>query len=324
MATGPLASLSKSQYEMGNLIYPSDLGSSRKGHWITFQISVPTASAFNKSGSTIVTQTVNGKIASKTAIAGQNQIASVVNGVVQSISNIATNVSSLWKWTVSPGSTKLVDVISLYTPDTFSIAQHAKYSVASLTDALGGMGFAAATAATISSVLEGGTGKGTEVGTSIKGVALEKVLNLSGNPTIVGAGLRTQGLAVNPQMEVIFKEVDFRTYQFDFLFTPKSAAEAQTVREIVKKFKFHAAPEIDEASGRYFIVPSVFNVQLYFQGATNDNVHKFNLSALETVVVDYAPQGWVTHEDGMPVQTRMTLQFKELEIITKPKVLEGY
>ena len=42
-------------------------------------------------------------------------------------------------------------------------------------------------------------------------------------------------------------------------------------------------------------------------------------------MVDYAPEvGWVSFEDGMPVKTRLTLQFKETEIMTRDKIEQGY
>jgi hypothetical protein len=43
------------------------------------------------------------------------------------------------------------------------------------------------------------------------------------------------------------------------------------------------------------------------------------------VNVDYAGAGtWATHNDGSPVQIRLTLQFTETVIIDKNKIKEGY
>lgn len=41
MLVGPLDRLYQDQYGMDMHHYPSDLGSSRKGHWVTFSIGVP-------------------------------------------------------------------------------------------------------------------------------------------------------------------------------------------------------------------------------------------------------------------------------------------
>jgi hypothetical protein len=39
--------------------------------------------------------------------------------------------------------------------------------------------------------------------------------------------------------------------------------------------------------------------------------------------VDYATNGWITYPDGSPVQTRLTLSFKEIDIIDKKKIADG-
>ena len=38
------------------------------------------------------------------------------------------------------------------------------------------------------------------------------------------------------------------------------------------------------------------------------------------MMVDYAPNGWSSFQDGHAVETRLTLQFKETDIVTKDKV----
>jgi len=144
--------------------------------------------------------------------------------------------------------------------------------------------------------------------------------------------LREKGLAINPQVQVLFKAVALRTFQFEFLFTPYSQEEAANVQEIIKAFKFHAAPEIGRPAGAtnnpknavFFVVPSTFKIEYQFNGKINENINKIGECVLESVTVDYATNGWVTFEDGSPVQTRMTLQFKEIEIVDKAKVDQGF
>jgi len=41
---------------------------------------------------------------------------------------------------------------------------------------------------------------------------------------------------------------------------------------------------------------------------------------LENMSVDYAPNGWAAFGDGHPVQTRMTLQFREMDIVSKQDI----
>jgi hypothetical protein len=145
------------------------------------------------------------------------------------------------------------------------------------------------------------------------------------------------GLAVNPQIFCLFRGVDLRTFQFDFIFSPKSKAEAANVRQIIKAFRFHAAPEIDAYSGRYFIPPSIFNIEYMYApigandnpnnvntGKPNENIFRMMTLVLQKLAVDYAPFGWSTYNDGMPVQTHLSMVFKETEILTKAKVNRNF
>ena len=49
----------------------------------------------------------------------------------------------------------------------------------------------------------------------------------------------------------------------------------------------------------------------------NPNIPTIGRCILESIDVNYAPNGWSTYQDGYPVQTRLTLQFKETEMVTK-------
>ena len=41
---------------------------------------------------------------------------------------------------------------------------------------------------------------------------------------------------------------------------------------------------------------------------------------LTNIQVDYAPNGWSAYNDGYPVETRLTLTFKETDIVTKSDI----
>ena len=359
----PLASLYINANDLNSLRYPSDLGSTRKGHWIRFNISVPTKSVYNKkelpAPTTPTTSTnylalissknmqnlgkmgINGLTTIGNAVlhpidtvnaavnaAVDSVAASISNGIDSITSGTAYNapIPQFWDYTVTPGTVKLKTVIDLYMPDTVSLAQHSFYVAESLSEASGVLGQLAAGVQGIGDLIMSESGSGGW--DAIKNMGIEGAIgHATGNDTLVRAGLKAAGSAINPQMEVFFKDIDFRTFQFDFLFTPKNAQEAENVKAIIQAIKFHAAPELDinnSAGGRYYIVPSVFEIQAYKDGKPNENINKYGICACETVSVDYAPQGWVTHDDGMPVQTRLTLQFKEMEIMTKEKISQGY
>jgi hypothetical protein len=137
--------------------------------------------------------------------------------------------------------------------------------------------------------------------------------------------------AINPHLEMLFRTIGFREYQFEFKFTPRSEQEAVVVANIIKAFKFYASPEVREAQGapRYYIFPAEFDIEFWSNGKINSFVNKISTCACTNVTVNYtASNGWSAFRagkmNGVPVETNLTLQFKELEIITKKRVLQNF
>lgn len=137
--------------------------------------------------------------------------------------------------------------------------------------------------------------------------------------------MATQGLAVNPKMQLLFEGIDFRSYQLAFTFTPYSKEEAQAVKNIVTTFKKYSLPKITKsAAGMFFVIPATFNLKFLYNGAENKNISKVAESVIENINVDYAPNGWAAHSDGAPVQTTLTIDFKEIALVDRTKVESGY
>jgi hypothetical protein len=137
--------------------------------------------------------------------------------------------------------------------------------------------------------------------------------------------LNKMGYAFNPQSQVLFQGIDFRTFEMSFTFSPKSAREAQQVQKIIKLFRSYAAPTIvTGAAGFFYTPPGVFNLSFRKDGAVNPNINKITDCVLENVTVNYAPNGWSSYKDGQPVQTTMDLTFKETVLVDRTKIEQGY
>jgi hypothetical protein len=77
--------------------------------------------------------------------------------------------------------------------------------------------------------------------------------------------------------------------------------------------------------GLFMKIPDTFEIKFLYKGAENLNVNKIGECVLQDIDVDYSGSGtWATHNDGSPVQIRLTLQFTETVIIDKNKITEGY
>jgi hypothetical protein len=121
-----------------------------------------------------------------------------------------------------------------------------------------------------------------------------------------------------------FEGIDRRPFSFTFKMLPKTAAEAADVEEIVTMFRYHSMPNFEKGGtgveGRTMIVPSTFDIS-YKPGI---HLHRIGECALEAVNVKFGGERPQFFKDHQPVETELTLQFKELDLITKEKVREGY
>mgnify|MGYP006279896929 CR=1 FL=1 len=227
--------------------------------------------------------------------------------------------------------------ICLYMPDTVNQTQVNDYDQVSLTAALGKAGLVGQAGGAIMSgvgkMIEerslksfGLGGGGTAMGgvAELGGMLAEKTGNFGEGITDVL--LFSAGIAQNPQVELLFKSIQNREFLFDFKFVPRSRQEAETIKKIIKAFRFHAAPEIPTASsGRYFIPPSEFDIEFMVGQQSNPNLPKISTCVLQGIDVNYGSAGqWTAFEGGMPVEISMQLRFKEVEIMHKKLIADGY
>ena len=132
-----------------------------------------------------------------------------------------------------------------------------------------------------------------------------------------------KGRVTNNRTELKFEGIDRRSFAFTFRMLPKSSEEAQIIKEIVTLFRYHAMPAFPTegtVGGRTLLVPSTFDIS-YVPGR---HLHRIDECALESVQVKYGGERTQFFVDDQPVETELTLQFRELGIITKEKIAEGF
>lgn len=227
--------------------------------------------------------------------------------------------------------------ICLYMPDTVNQTQVNDYDQVSMTQALGKAGLVGQAGGAIMSgvgkMIEerslksfGLGGGGTSMGglAEVGGMIADKTGNFGEGITDVL--LFSAGLAQNPQVELLFKSIQNREFLFDYKFVPRSRQEAETIKKIIKAFRFHAAPEIPtSSSGRYFIPPSEFDIEFMVGQQPNSNLPRISTCVLQGIDVNYGSAGqWTAFEGGMPVEISMQLRFKEVEVMHKKLISDGY
>lgn len=298
-SSGPLGALFGSQYNLSSLQYPRDLGSMTKGHVVQFSLFERKPTNFTE-----LKQAATDGGLMDVAEAGKK----ILNETIDLYKTSNSSLLSLNKETQGKP-----EIISLYMPDTVNFTNGASYSGTSLLSALG------ETLGLINNIASKAPGKfGALLGglTAIPGAALSAIQS---NPAklIMGAN----NLAINPKNQLLFEGIDFRTYQMAFVFTPYSAEEAQTVKKIIQAFKKHAAPRIvTEAAGMFFVPPSTVKLQFMYNGKENPHIARVAESVIESVDVNYSPNGWAAHDDGAPVQTMLTINFKEIQLIDRTMI----
>ena len=175
------------------------------------------------------------------------------------------------------------------------------------------------------------SGAKTIVAESLKTAAAEIVDMIPGVEGSLDLFNKAFGQAENPYMEVIFKNLELREFEYSFQFAPRSEDETHDVQAIIKLFRFHMAPELKGNNHRYLTLPSTFDIHYMFQDSPtslqpqeNSFYSKIATCVLEDCSVDYSPGGVHSFADGAPTQINMTLQFKETELLTKDKINDGF
>lgn len=227
---------------------------------------------------------------------------------------------------------RITDSVSLYLPPNVEETTSAKYEEAAtgiagfLVSAFGKKELAGMDAAQLTRKLGGG----------LEGIAKDmtfRAIGLAGE--LVGAegvealAKKAFGEASNPYMEVLFDQMQLRTFTYNFQFAPRNEDEAFMVQSIIQLFRFHMAPELRPNVNRYVGLPSQFDIHYMFlskDGVASENnyYNKIATCVLQDCKVNYTPNGVKSFEDGGPTQTTMTLTFKEIELLTKDKIAQGF
>lgn len=226
------------------------------------------------------------------------------------------------------------DLIALYLPNAqWQDSVDNSYEGVSVTEAFGNAGLLAEAGSSLAEGYKKEEAFVNKIMSAIGSLAssratmevLGKVVG-SDNSALSNLGLAAMGVAINPQQEMLYGGTSFREFSFEFIMTPRTSKEAEAIKAIIKKFKYHASPQYTTGQGRYVIPPSYFDITFKFNGAQNPALPLISTCALKNVTVQYnnGLETWASYEDGMPVQVQMTLSFVELEMMHKALREEGY
>lgn len=346
---------SKNTYQISQFQYPDNLGSEDLKHFVQFNINVRGKSQLTLSNErrlSEVRRTGSAQLsedqlatASKAAVilggaAVGAAAGAVVSGFAESlvgkskktgadsgrsksllrkaapaaIGAVYAGASSLSDFLKPDTSFRISDVIALYVDGPPTVRYNAQYSNRDLGTLAGIVGGGA-------DAIASSLNPTSEVGAALT-AQFSKIPQLAGVNTadILGASAK---VALNPFKEVLFEAIDFRTFAFKYRFFPKNRKEAETVDEIIKRFKFHMHPELS-ANKLFFIYPSEFEITYFYGNERNEYFHRFKPCVLESMDVTYGGETFSSFRDGRPTEVNMSLTFRETEILTKQQIKDGY
>jgi hypothetical protein len=292
--------LGQSQYNFNYRAFPNDLGMEYNGHYMVINVNVP--------------------------VRRNNELRSQFGNQFTFLPNEFSKVDVL-RFGTGPGATdtggrqreiasiprytrRIAESIALFMPNAMVYSSTNAYEDISLTAIAGAVGVGAVT---------GLLGRLNIPGAGF----VASVAGVTGS--VIGQATRIAGTPINPRVEVLYATTPQRSFVFEVLMAPRNERESVTIQEIVRTLRFHSAPEIGFA-GLTLVPPAEFDITFYNKGVENLAIPRINTCVLERVDVDYAPTGtgFSTFSNGYPVAVRLSLGFREVEILHKARVLQGF
>jgi len=344
-----IAGLSQTKYSTKNYSFPLDVegppGTGNQGHYIMFYINQQTnakltfeeqankaegknnlAKANRQHGHT---EDVNGKVLEDpTGNAGGSAPAKKAedDARIEKYKKIST------VHVKRPPTVRMDTAIALYMPPSVAVSYGANYTDTEI-------GAAAAIGAQAYQDIVGGKSLADTVNKNLKALgpeigdgmirkalgAIDMIPGLEGAMEVVEM---QRGFIKTPRMELAFKGIPKRSFQYDFKMIPKSAAEAEEIQKIVKAFKLNMLPEMVQGSAARLTIPNTFDIQYMYAGADNQYLHKISTCVLESMNVTYGGDRYKTFEatanGAPPIEVAIQLAFKEMDLITREKAAEGF
>jgi len=152
------------------------------------------------------------------------------------------------------------------------------------------------------------------------GFAAAAVNSLGANVSLESLMSRSSGQVLNPNMELLFKGVKLRSFNFQFDLVARDSYEGGMIKTIIKTFKMAMAPR-KGLTGLFISAPDVFQLEYKKGSSKHPFLPTFKPCALVSMNVNYTGSGtYATYSDGTPVHMTLQLSFQELN----PVYVEDY
>ena len=326
---------SKNKFSTDVMLYPSNVGSPRQGHYIMFNINEFTPGKVKSAKAKKDFESIKQQVQEDNPFATEEDVDKISSQKLAGFNNkanIAKSGGGAGRSILAEKPTKRMPAsISLYMPPSVTVQYTVKY-VDQEIGTLAGMGSAAIAA--FQNESGDNNAKLKAAAGAMKGGAKEGITNFI-NTTLdtLAPGARAlqqidSGKVITPRMEMMFEGVGRRNFSFTFAFIPKSAEEAISIEKIIKTFKENMMPEYVGDSRREMKIPNTFDITYMHQNTENKYMNKISSCFLQNMTVTYGGDRFTAYSptDGSPPPQKSTiaLDFTEIETLSKDLVKEGF
>lgn len=165
---------------------------------------------------------------------------------------------------------------------------------------------------------------------SVKDIAKYAVSNSAESLSSSYAAAIRRGMAgkdqvVNPFTSMLYQGPKLRQFMLDFSLFARNQKESESIQKILKAFKLAMHPNAEKGNESvFFDFPYVFDV--FFITPATDKMFNIKRAALTDMSVNYAGanQPSFFNVSWAPVDIRLSLSFKELELLTKDDIEQNF
>lgn len=129
------------------------------------------------------------------------------------------------------------------------------------------------------------------------------------------------GKIPNPYRAVLFRGVDFRSFNFTFTLVPFTEDDCDLIDTIINQFRSHSYPEFS-GEKMFFDYPDECEITYIWKSEANKWLNSFKRAVCTSVEVDYTPANgqWNSLRNGFPNAIKLITRWSEIEIITKDDI----
>jgi len=153
-------------------------------------------------------------------------------------------------------------------------------------------------------------------------------LTMGGNLTTDQLLSGVSGRIINPNVELMYEAPELRGFNMNFKMMPRDPQEGRDIFGICQTLKKAMLPSwggkiknSKGGTGSLLTLPKIVSVKFMTGNNLNKYVTQYKPCAITNVSINYTPDGsYATYQDGSPVATLLSVQFKELKLVFEQEV----